>query len=138
MEENQLRTGGPEASERATDSDVVARAGKVIERYKIFWLIITAIVVWWGRTVVIPLKESAQTTGEVRLLNRKIDSVIVPRLDMADADRNRIIRIQESQAAILGVLTRLQCLRTSLIDRAKIDLNCKDIPIEYPQPTGGL
>jgi len=55
------------------------------------------------------------------------------RLDRADADRTRMIEIQENQSMILGTLTRLQCLRTTLVDRAKIDLNCKDIPVEVPR-----
>lgn len=78
----------------------------------------------------VPLQESAKTTGEVRMINDKIDKIIIPRLDSADADRAKVIRIQEMQGTILGVLTRLQCLRTSAVDRAKIDLNCRDIPIE--------
>ena len=134
MEENNLlRQGGPDASERRTDHDLVGRAGKFLERYKIFWLIITGIVVWWGKTVVIPLQESAKTTAEVKMINMKLDSVLIPRLEYADADRVRMIRIQEIQTEQLGVLTRLQCLKTSYIDRAKISLSCKDIPIEIVQ-----
>ncbi len=137
MDENRLRTGGPDAPERASDSDWVGRAGKVAERYKILWIMLAAILAWWGRNVVTPLRESAMTTSEVRLINRKIDSVLVPRLDLADVDRSRMLRIQENQSAILGTLTRLQCLRTSFVDRAKINLDCASIPVEFPKTPGG-
>jgi len=119
---------------RDTDADLVARLGAVVERYKIFYVAGAAIFVWWTRTIVVPLRESALTTVEVRRLNTKVDSVIVPRLDRADADRTRMIAIQENQSAILSLLTRLQCLKTNEIDRVKINLDCKDIPIDIPAP----
>lgn len=118
--------------ERRTDSDLVGRIGQVVERYKILYAMMAAIFVWWTRTIVVPLRESAQTTGEVKLINKKIDEVLIPRLETADQDRRRLIAIQENQSSILGVLTRMQCLRTNAIDRAKIDLECKDIPFEVP------
>lgn len=137
-ESSQLRQGGPDAPNRGTDSDLVARFGKFIGRYRIFYIMAGALMAWWGRNIVVPLRESALTTAEVRLLNRKIDSVVVPRLNQADADRSTIIRIQENQGAILGVLTRLQCLRTTLRDRALLDLTCTSIPVEFPKATGGF
>ena len=124
----------------AKGRDLIARIGRVIDRYKIVPILIGALLTWWGRNVVTPLRESAQTTGEVRLLHTTVDSFknqVTLRLDQADADRTRMISIQENQSMILGTLTRLQCLRTSLIDRAKIDLDCKNIPVEFP-PRGGL
>jgi hypothetical protein len=127
-----LDQNGDTAHERSTDSDYIARLGQTIERYKIFWLVIMAILGWWGRTVMEPLRTAALTTAEVRLINQKIDSVIVPRLDIADRDRAQMVRIQETQTVQLGTLSRLTCLHTSLIDRAKIDLNCRDIPLETP------
>lgn len=121
---------GTELHERRTDTDPIARIGGVLDRYKIFWVIFISLLAWWSKTVMVPLQESARTTAEVRMINKKIDEKIIPRLDSADADRAKVIRIQEMQGSILGVLTRLQCLRTSAVDRAKIDLNCRDIPIE--------
>lgn len=144
MEEHRRRTdsNGATMHERKTDSDYIARLGGTIERYKIFWFIIVALLGWWGRTVMQPLREAAMTTSEVRLINRKIDSVIVPRLDSADRDRSRMIVISQNQGALLGVLSRLQCLRTTPIDRAKIALlDCRDIPVEFaplPKPGRGL
>ena len=135
-ESSKLRNGGPDAPNRDTDFDLIGRLGKFIDRYKIVPILIGALLTWWGRNVVTPLRESAMTTSEVRLLNRKVDSVIVPRLDRADADRSRMIGIQENQSMILGTLTRLQCLHTNAIDRVKINLDCKDIPIDIPR--GGL
>jgi hypothetical protein len=135
-ESSNLRQGGPDAPNRDTDFDLVGRIGKVIERYKIFYIMAGAIMAWWGRNVVVPLRESALTTTEVRLVNVKMDTLrsqMTVRLDRADADRTRMIEIQENQSMILGTLTRLQCLRTTLVDRAKIDLNCKDIPVEVPR-----
>jgi hypothetical protein len=124
--------------ERYEESDLVARVGKTIERYKIFWIVIMAALGWWGRTVMEPLRVSAQTTAEVRLINQKLDSVIVPRLDAADRDRAQMIRIQETQTSQIGVLSRLQCLHTSYIDRVKISLlDCKDIPVETPPTRSG-
>lgn len=120
---------GEELHERKTDYDPVAKVGSFLDRYKIFWFIVVAVIAWWSRTILIPLEESAKTTAQVQMINTKIDSVIVPRLDSADRDRSRLINISENQARILGVLTRLQCLNLTAIDRAKIDLNCHDIPI---------
>jgi hypothetical protein len=139
-EEHRRRTdhNGNTAHERKTDADYIARLGETIERYKIFWLIIMAILGWWGRTIMEPLRTAAQTTAEVRLINQKIDSVIVPRLDVADQDRAQMIRIQETQTKQIGTLSRLTCLHTSLVDRVKIDINCKDIPIETPRLKGGF
>jgi hypothetical protein len=140
-EEHRRRTdhNGNTLHERKTDSDYIARLGDTIERYKIFWLIVMAVFAWWSRTIIVPLRESAMTTTEVRLINRKIDSVIVPRLDSADHDRSRMIVIQQNQGALLGVLSRLQCLHTTPIDRAKISLlDCRDIPVEFaPVPKKG-
>jgi hypothetical protein len=138
IEDSQLRSGGPDAPERHTDSDFVGRAGKIIERYKIFYVLLVALLAWWGRNVVIPLRESAQTTTEVRLINRKLDSVLVPRMDRADSATSHLIELQRISTMQLGILVRLQCLRTSAIDRVKIDLNCKDIPIEFPKAAGGF
>lgn len=140
MTEQRRRTPeGEEVHERATDRDVVARAGNIIERYKVFWFIIIAIVTWWTNKILIPLEESAKTTAEVKLINNKIDSVIVPRLDAADRDRAQMIRIQETQTNQIGTLSRLTCLHTSYVDRVKIDINCRDIPLETPPPKpGGL
>lgn len=139
-EEHRRRTdtNGNTLHERRTDADYIARAGETIERYKIFWLIIMGVLGWWGRTIMEPLRTAAQTTAEVRLINTKIDSVIVPRLDAADHDRAQMIRIQETQTKQIGTLSRLTCLHTSLIDRVKIDINCRDIPIETPAAKGGL
>jgi hypothetical protein len=120
---------GEEVHERKTDFDPIAKIGSFIDRYKVFWFIVVAILGWWTRTILIPLEESARTTREVQMINSKIDSVIVPRLNEADKDRTRLITVSENQARILGVLTRLQCLNLSGIDRAKIDLDCRDIPI---------
>jgi hypothetical protein len=135
-ESSQLRQGGPDAPNRDSDFDLIARIGRVVERYKIFYIMAGALMAWWGRNVVVPLRTSAQTTGEVRILNVKMDSLksqVNVRLDRADVDRGRMIEIQENQSMILGTLTRLQCLHTNAIDRVKINLDCKDIPIEIPR-----
>jgi len=138
-ESSQLRRHpDPELPNRDSDFDLIARIGRVFDRYKIFYILVGGLLTWWGRNVVTPLRESAMTTSEVRLINKKIDSVIVPRLDRADGDRTRMIEIQENQSMILGTLTRLQCLHTDAIDRVKINLDCKDIPIESPKATGGM
>jgi hypothetical protein len=118
--------------ERYEESDLVARMGKTVERYKIFWIIVMAALGWWGRTVMEPLRISAQTTQEVRLINMKIDSVIVPRLDSADHDRARMTQVMENQNRILGYLSRMQCLGLSAVDRVKGELDCRDIPIQPP------
>lgn len=132
---------GEEVHERKTDFDPVARVGNFLDRYKIFWFLVVAIIGWWSKTILIPLEESAKTTAQVQMINTKIDQVIVPRLDSADKDRSRLITVSENQARILGVLTRLQCLNLTAIDRAKIDLNCRDIPITIGAvntPKGGF
>ncbi len=130
------RTGGPEQPNRGTDFDLVGRVGNLLDRYKIFWFILVAVITWWTNRIIIPLEQSAKTTAAVQLINTKIDSVIVPRLNAADIDRAKMLQIQETQTNQLGTLSRLTCLHTSLIDRAKIDINCKDIPLETPK--GGL
>jgi hypothetical protein len=136
MEENSLlRQGGPDAPNRDTDTDLVARIGRIIDRYRIVYLLVGALLAWWGRNVVTPLREAAQTTSEVRGIRTTIDSVIIPHLDRIDADDAHRLKNDEQQNLILGILTRMQCLHTTAIDRAKIGLTCDDIPVEFPNKT---
>jgi hypothetical protein len=133
-ESSQLRhTPDPELPHRDTDFDLVGRIGKVIERYKIFWIMAIAILTWWGAN----LRESALTTYEVRALRATIDTVIIPHLYRIDAEAVNHTRVDEQQTVLLGIFGRLLCLHTSVIDRVKLNLECKNIPIEFPKQ-GGL
>jgi hypothetical protein len=121
---------GIEVHERKTDSDYIARVGAFMTRYKILWGLVIAIGTWYAKNILEPIRISAQTTAQVALINEKIDKQVMPRLDSADADRSRMIRIQEMQGRQLGYLSRMSCLRMSAVERVKADFDCKDIPIE--------
>ncbi len=126
----------PELPHRDSDFDLVARIGKFIDRYRVVYFVVGALFAWWGRNVIAPLRTTAQTTYEVRSIHAILDTVVIPHLYRIDA--NDALRLQgdAQQNVILGILTRLQCLRTSAIDRAKIGLDCRDIPVEYPKQSG--
>lgn len=123
---------GIEVHERKTDSDYIARVGAFMNRYKIFWGIVIAVGTWYAKNILEPLRVSAMTTAQVQQINDKIDQKIIPRLDSADADRGRLIRVQEMQGRQLGYLSRMQCLRMTAVERVKADFDCKDIPVELP------
>lgn len=130
---------GTERRERRTDSDYIARVGEFIARWKILWALFGALAAWYGKTILEPLRISAQTTAEVQAINLKIDKEIIPRLDSADADRHRLIENQLMQGRILGYLSRITCLGLDPIDRVKGELDCKDVPIPAgPVQKGGL
>lgn len=132
--EHRRRTdeNGAALHERKTDSDYIARVGEFMARWKILWAIVIAVATWYGRTILEPLRISAMTTAQVQSINDKIDQKIIPRLDSADADRGRLIRVQEMQGRQLGYLSRMQCLRMTAVERVKADFDCKDIPVELP------
>lgn len=131
---------GTERRERRTDSDYIARLGEFIGRWKILWAVFGAAAAWYGKTILEPLRISAQTTAEVQAINMKIDKEIIPRLDSADSDRHRLIENQLMQGRILGYLSRITCLGLDPIDRVKGELDCKGIPIPPAPATakGGL
>lgn len=120
--------------ERKTDSDYIARIGVFVGRWKILWAIFGAVAAWYGKTILEPLRVSAQTTAQVQAINMKIDKEILPRLDSADSDRHRLIENQLTQGRILGYLSRMQCLGLGAVDRVKGELDCKDIPIPPASP----
>lgn len=128
---------GSPRRERRTDSDYIARIGEFVARWKILWAIFGAAAAWYGRTILEPLRVTAQTTAQVQAINTKIDKEIIPRLDSADADRRRLIDNQQTQGRILGYLSRMQCLGLDPVDRVKGELDCKGIPIPPMPPVRG-
>lgn len=118
---------------REENRDVWAKAQTVYDHFKLawaFWLGFAALLTWAIINIIEPLqavpKLQAQSTG----IEKKIDSVVVPRLDQADADR-------KDMAQILKVFGKILCAQTSPADRYKYDINCRrDVP--PPDPTGGI
>ena len=134
-ERKRVTDSGEHPLERKADHDLPARIGNFIIRWKLFWAIGVAITAWYGRNILEPIRVSAQNTQALTAINLKIDSVIVPRLDSADKDRNQIIRTQEMQGEILGYLSRIQCLGLDPVERVKGRLDCGNIPIATRRTT---
>ena len=108
---------GHTAHERYTDHDAWARLDKWASRYKIawgFWLILLGVGSWVGSRVVQPLQVIPVVLAQ--------QTAIVQRLDKGDVDR-------DDMRAILKVLIRMQCLQLDPIDRAKLAIDCRDIPL---------
>lgn len=110
---------GDTLHERRTDTDAWARLDAWATRYKIawgFWLILVGVGSWVGSRVVRPLDQVPVIAAGHR--------EIMSRLDSGDQDRAVLQNI-------LLVLVRVQCLQMGRIDRAKLNLDCRDIP--FPQ-----
>jgi hypothetical protein len=119
---------------REENRDIWARAQSVYDHFKLawlFWVAFAGLLTWAMMNIIQPLqavpKLQAQSTG----IERKIDSVIVPRLDHADQDRRDI-------AQVLKVFGKILCAQTTPADRYKYDINCRrDVPAPDPIPPGG-
>ncbi len=103
--------------ERVTDNDGWARLDAWAARYKLawgFWLVLLGIGGWIGSRVVQPLEA-------IPVLVEQKDSV-VGRLTKLETN-------QEGMQDILRILSRIACLQLDRADRAKLDLDCRDIPL---------
>ncbi len=109
--------------ERETDNDAWARLDLWATRYKIawgFWLLLVALGGFIGGRIVRPLNA--------------IPAVVAGQAAIA-ARLGKVETSQTETTAILGILVRMQCLQLNLIDRAKINLNCRDIPLTQREAT---
>lgn len=124
---------GHEIHERVTDRDIWARMSVTADRYKLvwgFWLIVFSAFGWVTKSYLEPLRAVTPLQAQTVRIEKKIDSLVIPRLDQADQDRKDI-------AQVLKVFGKILCAQTSAADRYKYDINCRtDIPAPDPKPTG--
>lgn len=93
---------------RDQDNSKVARYNEIWDRYSKL-----VIPILWGLVIWFVTKLYPAVNGY---------PLIMDRLDKADQDR-------AAMTTSLLILIRMQCLQLDAVDRAKINLNCTDIPL---------
>ena len=93
---------------RNLDIDKIARYGLIWDRYvKLVIPVIWGFIIWFA-TKLYPAVMAYPA--------------VVQRLDDADKDR-------ATMTISINILTRIQCLQLDAVDRAKINLDCSEIPL---------
>jgi hypothetical protein len=108
---------GVEYHERNTDNDKLARFNAIWDRY-----IKLIIPVLWGGLIWIFTQVVPAVKGY---------PLILQRLEQAEKDRGTI-------NTSVKILIRMQCLNLNAVDRAKIDLDCTQIPLPTQQELRNL
>jgi hypothetical protein len=110
---------GNDIRQRREDRDPWMRLSHALERYKILWIVALGVSAWLGSRIIQPLNQVTVLTAQAeRVLNR---------LDKADEDRTKMDNV-------VAILVRMQCLQLDDRDRAKINLDCRDIPLPTLRP----
>lgn len=103
--------------ERQTDVDFWAKAGWIVDRFKIvwaFWIAVAAGAGWFSHKVVEPL-------NAIPHLMKQQDSLSV-QMKAAEADRQDIKNV-------LKIAVKMLCAQTDASDRYKYGIDCAAIPV---------
>jgi hypothetical protein len=99
---------------RSDDSNPLSRLAFAIERYRLLWFAGITVSGWLGARLIEPLNEVAVLAQQHVTINARLIKDDSDRVVMKD---------------VLSILVRLQCLQLDYTDRAKLNLDCKDIPV---------
>jgi hypothetical protein len=112
--------------ERAIDHDKVERFGLWWDRFAPFLKSVLLVAGgWFVANIWIPLQKIPELVRhqETFIINDSVSAT----------QRTMLIEKTDNLTKAVSILTKLQCLQTSAVDRAKIDLDCRDVPLPERQ-----